>query len=341
MTRAPSSTRLSTEKGLFAILQGMTSQQKPMLSLVIPVYNEHAGLQAFHSSLAEVLEKLSMPYEVIYCDDGSTDGSKDVLATIAANDNAVKTIVFSRNFGKESALSAGIIQAKGEAIITIDADGQHPVELIPKFVDAWKSGARVVVGIRKSTNGNMLKKLESKLFYSVFNKLSSQKLIPGSTDFRLIDQSVQSAFLELGESNRMTRALIDWLGFESTYIKFELNKRMQGKPGYSQRKLLQLAMNSIVSLSPRPLYILGYLGMIVTTIALLLGLTVIVEQIILGDPMHLRITGTAMLGILLLFFVGILLISQGVLAIYISHIHTESKHRPLYVIDYLHSKRIG
>lgn len=319
----------------------MTSQQHLILSVVIPVYNEASGLKTFHESLVAVLRKLTnASYEIIYCDDGSTDGSKDILQIIAADDNTVKTIVFSRNFGKESALSAGITQATGQAIITLDADGQHPVEFIPTFLDEWKAGARVVVGIRKSSKGSPLKRLESKLFYSFFNRLSSQKLIAGATDFRLIDTSVQTAFLSLGESNRITRGLIDWLGFAPTYIKFELNKRAQGKPGYSQRKLVQLAMNSIVSLSPRPLYILGYLGMIVTTLALLLGLTVIVEQVLLGDPLHLRITGTAMLGILLLFFVGILLISQGILAVYISHIHTESKRRPLYVIDYLHSKRI-
>ncbi|MDB5167044.1 MAG: hypothetical protein JWN26_189 [Candidatus Saccharibacteria bacterium] len=312
-----------------------------MLSLVIPVYNEQAGLKAFHNSLVKVIEKLTASYEIIYCDDGSIDESRAVLSAIAAKNDKVKTIVFSRNFGKESALSAGITQATGEAIITIDGDGQHPVELIPAFIDAWNAGARVVVGIRKSSKSNALKKIESKLFYSLFNQLSSQKLIPGSTDFRLIDRSVQAAFLSLGESNRITRGLIDWLGFEPSYIKFELNRRLQGKPGYSQRKLLQLAMNSIVSLSPRPLYILGYLGMIVTTLALVLGLTVIVEQLMFGDPLHWRITGTAMLGIVLLFFVGILLISQGIVAIYISHIHTESKHRPLYVIDYLYSKRIG
>lgn len=320
----------------------MASQQNLVLSLVIPVYNEHEGLKAFHNSLSLVLNNLGdVSYEIIYCDDGSTDGSKEVLASIASTDNTVKTIVFSRNFGKESALSAGIAQAMGKAVVTLDADGQHPVELIPKFFDMWKSGARVVVGIRKSSKGNVVKRLESKLFYGIFNKLSSQKLIAGSTDFRLIDHSVQAAFLNLHESNRITRGLIDWLGFEPSYIKFELNKRTQGKPGYSQRKLLQLAMNSIVSLSPRPLYILGYLGMIVTSLAFVLGLTVTLEQVVLGDPLHLRITGTAMLGILLLFFVGILLISQGILAVYISHIHTESKQRPLYVIDYLHSKRIG
>lgn len=316
---------------------------KPTLSLVIPIYNEADGLKAFHASLVNVLKLIdSEPsYEIIYCDDGSSDGSQQVLSAIADKDESVKTILFSRNFGKESALSAGIAQATGEAIITIDGDGQHPVERIPDFLADWQNGARVVIGIRKSSKGRSFKQLESKLFHSFFNRLSSQKLIYGSTDFRLIDRSVQTAFLTLGESNRITRGLIDWLGFERSYIDFVAGDRIKGKPGYSQRKLIQLAMNSIVSLSPRPLYLLGYLGIIVTGLSLLLGLAVIVEQLILSDPLQWKFTGTAMLGLLVLFFVGIVLIAQGILAIYISHIHIESKHRPLYIIDYARSKRIG
>jgi glycosyltransferase involved in cell wall biosynthesis len=315
---------------------------KPVLSLVIPIYNEANGLIDFHSSLVAVLKSLhpQVSYEIIYCDDGSSDESAAVLSSIAGKDSDVKTISFSRNFGKESALSAGISQATGEAIITLDGDGQHPVELIPEFIAAWKNGAQVVIGIRKGAHGSALKRIESKLFYSFFNSLSTQKLVPQSTDFRLIDKAVQVEFLKLEESNRITRGLIDWLGFERAYIDFVPNDRVVGQPGYSQRKLIQLAMNSVVSLSPRPLYLLGYLGIILTVLALIVGIAVFIEQILLRDPLAWKFTGTAMLGILLLFFVGIILVSQGILAIYISHIHTESKHRPLYIIDRVRSKRI-
>lgn len=315
---------------------------KPVLSIVVPVYNEANGLSSFHASLVAVLQSIKphISYEIIYCDDGSSDKSAEVLTGIADKDETVKTILFSRNFGKESALTAGISHANGQAILSLDGDGQHPVELIPQFVDAWKSGARVVIGVRKGSTGNAVKRAQSKMFYRFFNSLSSQKLVPQSTDFRLIDQSVQAAFLTLDESNRITRGLIDWLGFERTYIYFVPKDRTEDQPGYSQRKLIHLAMNSIVSLSPRPLYLLGYLGITVTGVALVLGIVVIIEQLLLGDPLMWRFTGTAMLGILLLFFVGIILISQGILAIYISHIHTESKHRPLYIIDHSRSRRI-
>lgn len=321
----------------------MIDTDELVLSLVVPVYNEAEGLIHFHDSLVGMLRQADLldMCEIIYCDDGSTDTSKEVLTEIASRDNYIKTIIFSRNFGKENALAAGIGQAKGQAIITLDSDEQHPVELIPSFIEAWRGGAKVVVGIRKTTHGNWFKRAESQLFYTLFNRLSGQKLIPGSTDFRLIDRSVQTAFLSLPESNRITRGLIDWLGFERAYIFFEPKERHVGTPNYSHRKLIELAMNSLVSLSPRPLFLLGYLGAVTTGLAFILGTVVIVERFIFNDPFGWRITGTAMLGILMIFFIGIILISQGVLAIYISHIHTESKRRPLYVIDWASSKGIG
>ncbi len=321
----------------------MTVFKNPLLSVVVPVYNEARGIKHFHHSLQDALRHgdLLDQCEIIYCDDGSTDETRQILNSIAADDPRVKTIIFSRNFGKESALTAGIMQATGQAIITLDGDEQHPVEYIPAFVKAWQDGARVVVGVREATHGNWLKQAESRLFYQLFNGLSIQKLIPGSTDFRLIDREVQTAFLSLGESNRITRGLIDWLGYKPTYISFQPKQRHAGIATYSRRKLVRLAMNSVVSLSPRPLYIVGYLGAITTGMAFALGVAVVVEQLILNDPLRWHFSGTAMLGIMMLFLIGIILISQGVLAIYISHIHTEGKRRPLYVIDRANSKGIG
>jgi glycosyltransferase involved in cell wall biosynthesis len=322
------------------MLLDMSAQKKLNLSIVVPVYNEASGLVHFHNELTAVLREADLydDTEIIYCDDGSKDDTKLILDALARKDSHVKTIIFSRNFGKESALTAGISSAIGDAILTIDGDEQHPVELIPTFVDLWKNGAKIVIGVRERTENSWLHKLESKAFYSIFNRLSSQKLVPGSTDFRLIDRSVQKPFVQLMESNRMTRALIDWLGFKQQYVSFTPKKRQQGKPSYSRAKLIRLALDSIVSISPRPLYLLGYLGMFVTGLSFILGVAVFFEQILLHDPLHWRFTGTAMLGILMLFFIGIILISQGVLAVYISHIHTESKKRPLYIIDEEQSK---
>ena len=312
------------------------SKSLPLLSAVVPLYDEAGGLKAFHESLLKVLETITKnSYELIYCDDGSTDKTAELIQAWCATNPKIRLIKLSRNFGKENALSAGIAQAHGRAIIMLDGDGQHPAELIPKFIDCWQNGAQVVVGVRLgSENGNWRpKRLGSKIFYKLFNSLTRQKLIPGSTDFRLIDREVGQAFLTLYESDRLTRGLIDWLGFKRQLIYFEAPARVDGKPGYGFRKLVKLAANSFVSLTPMPLYIFGYLGVLITALAFLLGVSVLIEQFLLGDPWHWKFTGTATLSILLLFLIGIVLMSQGILSLYISHIHNQSKKRPLYIID--------
>ena len=321
----------------------MTKQTDPVLSVVVPIYNEGASLKLFHTSLVRVLSDCAKDdYEIIYCDDGSNDGCSELITDWATHNPSVKLVQFSRNFGKENALSAGIAHASGKAIIMLDGDNQHPVQLIPRFLDTWKSGAEVVVGIRESnTDEGWVKKLGSKFFYKLFNKLTDQKLLPGSTDFRLIDRSVQQAFLELNETNRITRGLIDWLGFRRDYVHFDAVARQAGNAGYSPRKLVQLATNSFVSLTLKPLYLFGYLGVFITIAAFLLGSAVLVEQLLLNDPWHWLFTGTSMLGILVLFLVGILLMAQGIVSLYISDLHSQSRQRPLYVISYKRSVGIA
>jgi len=308
--------------------------QKPsssLISIIIPVFNEEASLHSFHESLEKSLAALTdYTFEILYIDDGSKDTSPAILKKLASN-SGVSVITLSRNFGKEYALTAGIAQAQGEAIIMLDSDGQHPVELIGKFLQKWRSGAQVVTGIRGGKVSRPA--LHSRLFYGLFNKLSGSQLVAGATDFRLIDREVQAAFLSLAENGRITRGLIDWLGFEQTTLTYTQRKREFGTPSYSFGKLAQLAVHSFVSLSNVPLYIFGTLGILITTLSGLLGLTVIIEQLILGDPLTWNFTGTAMLGILIVFLIGIVLMSQGILSLYISSIHRESKHRPLYVIN--------
>jgi glycosyltransferase involved in cell wall biosynthesis len=313
----------------------MTKLPDAVLSIVVPVYNEGAGLPAFHDSLVTVLRSAQEPYEIIYSDDGSTDDTPQLVSAWHAADPRVRLISFSRNFGKDSALSAGIAAARGEATLMLDGDGQHPVEAIPEFIKAWKGGAQVVIGLRTGNSGaGWSKHLGSKLFHNVFNRLTGQKLVMGTTDFRLIDKPVRQAFLGLGETDRVTRGLIDWLGFRREYVPFRAKDRASGSSSYSLHQLMGLAANSFASLTPKPLYMFGYLGVFITIAALLLGGSVFVEQLLLADPWHWKFTGTAMLGILLLFLVGIILMSQGILSLYISHIHSQSKNRPLYVIDY-------
>lgn len=319
----------------------MSEDKNGLISVIVPIYNEAQGLNNFHSSLIGVIGSLpGYDYEIIYCNDGSTDNTYETVKNLSSKDSKVSLVSLSRNFGKESALAAGIKQAEGQAIITLDGDGQHPVELIPEFIKKWENGSQVVVGIRQNNIGrSSFKNAVSKLFYDIFNRLSGHKLLSGSTDFRIIDKEVQTAFLKLNESDRMTRVLIDWLGFEREYVYFNANARETGSAAYSTSKLIKLAIDSLVSMSSRPLFVFAYIGLFITLLSFFLGIIVIIEQVFLNDPLNWNFTGTAMLGILILFGVGLLLLSQGILSIYISRIHNQGKARPLYIID--SSKSIG
>lgn len=309
-----------------------------LISVVVPLYNEAINLPELHQHLVDELAKINQPFEVVYVDDGSTDSSNAIVHELTQTDKHVRLVTLSRNFGKESALAAGISQTKGDAVITLDSDGQHPVGLIPEFIAQWHKGAQVVIGLSEDKQGEgSFKRIGSKLFYKLFNKMSDQPLIPGSTDFRLIDAEVREAFLSMEESDRITRGLIDWLGFKRAYIGFVTNERKQGTPTYNRRKLISLAANSFVSLTSTPMFLFGYLGIFIAATSFLLGTAIIVEQLMLKDPLIWNFTGTAMLGVLIIFLVGIVLMSQGILSLYVSHIHTQSKKRPLYVINHAQS----
>jgi dolichol-phosphate mannosyltransferase len=313
------------------------------LSIVIPVFNEADGIRHFHEALLlPAVQDLQgvKSHEIIYIDDGSSDGTRGILQELANKDQSIKLVSLSRNFGKEVALTAGIAEASGEAIISLDADGQQPPKYIQEFIDKWQAGADVVIGVRKEYQKHgSIAKAGSRLFYSIMKRLGS-KVKPGSTDFCLISKEVQREFLRLTERERITRGLIDWLGFKQDYVYYTYENRLAGKPSYNLRKLFKLAINSFVSMSPTPLYIFGWLGGIITVLSGILGLFVIIQQIILGDPLGLNWTGPTMLGIFITFLVGIVLLSQAVTALYISHIHTESLGRPLYIIDKKQSRNL-
>lgn len=304
--------------------------------MVVPVYNESANIETFHNSLTAVLKKLkNKSFEVIYVDDGSTDNSNVIIKKLIKRDKRIKLIALTKNFGKEVATSAGLQKSCGDAVIMIDADCQHPIELIHLMIKKWqKNKSKVIVGVRKQNkNEGIVKHLGSWVFYKLFNSLTGFKLVPGSTDFRLIDRQVCTEFCKLTERNRITRGLIDWLGYKTSYVEFRANARQEGSSGYGTKKLIKLALTSFISLSFIPLYAMGYIGLILTPLSLMAGIFMIVEVLILNDPLQLGITGSAFLGILTVFLVGLVLISQGLLALYISYIYEEVRNRPLYVVD--------
>ena len=265
------------------------SSQKRTLSVIIPVHNEAEGIKDFiNNSLLPVLEKLSFKYELIIVNDGSTDNTLKIIQKLAQKNPKIKVLSLSRNFGKEPALSAGLRYAKGDAAITIDADGQQPPKLIPDFIKKWEQGAEIITGVRSHyTKHGIVQKLGSKLFYKLLRIMGNKSTVPGSTDYRLIDRAVIDEFNKLSEHNRITRGLIDWLGFKQEYIEYIYGVRTAGKPSYNLKKLFHLAIDSFVSMSTTPLVIFGYLGIFITIGSFVLGLFCIINQYILGDPLQL------------------------------------------------------
>lgn len=306
-----------------------------LVSFVIPVYNEEANLSLLYRRLKDVTAKLKKRYrfEFLFVNDGSTDQSGRLISKLSAQDRCVKYIELSRNFGKEIALTAGLNHAKGEVAITLDADLQHPVKLAAKFLERWEKGADVVIGIRQENKGDdFVRRFSSILFYKIMNFVGGMHLVPRATDYRLIDRKVIDEFNRFTERSRITRGLLDWLGFKRDYIYFSSKERAFGKPGYSILKLTRLAFSSFVSLSLFPLRLAGYLGVVIMLFSGTLGLFILVNQYVLDEPVGFIFSGTAILAIFIMFLIGIVLVSIGLIALYIANIHNEVLNRPMYVI---------
>lgn len=308
------------------------SQQ--LISIIVPIHNESQNIPILYSAIIKQFKKLSdYKFEVIMVDDGSRDDSIVKLQQLSNNDPRVRVLEFARNFGKEAATSAGLHAAHGDAAILIDADLQHPPKYFPEFIKRWKKGADIVVGVREySQDESLFKRTTSKLFYKLFGMASTTEVTPHATDFRLLDRTVIDAFSQLTERGRITRGLIDWLGYRRDYIEFEAPPRMHGEAAYTVSKLVKLALDSFTAHSLLPLKVAGYLGGIIIAITAPLGLFMYIEKYLLGDPYGLHFTGTAMLAVLILFLVGIILFCLGLVALYIARIHTEVMNRPLYVV---------
>jgi polyisoprenyl-phosphate glycosyltransferase len=306
---------------------------KQLITVIVPIYNEAPNLHTLYRTIVSVTDQLPYSFEFVFVDDGSRDGSAARLYALAKADSRVHVIEFARNFGKEAAISAGLHAAHGDAAIMLDGDLQHPPELIGDFIEKWHSGADVVVGVRAyGKSDSWFKKFTSGTFYKIMSVISHTAITPHATDYRLVDRRVIDAFAALTERSRLTRGLIDWLGFQRDYVHFQAAPRQNGKRGYSYRKLVGLAMHSFTSFSLFPLKFAGYMGVVLIFTAGPLGLFVYIEKYIMGDPMGLQFTGTAMLALMLLFSVGVILACLGLVAMYIARIHIEVMNRPLYVV---------
>lgn len=308
---------------------------KRQISVVIPVFNEERNVPHIYEALDGVTKtEIANAYdwEFLFVNDGSKDGSLSALHALSS-DSRVHVIEFTRNFGKELATTAGIHAATGDAIIMIDADMQHPPALIPEFIKQWEAGAEVVVGVRTKNKGEgPIKKYGSHLYYWIMRSISETEVIPGETDFRLIDRQVADAFNDLSEHQRMTRALINWLGFKKATVTFKASKRLHGEAAYSTGKLLHLAIHAFISNSLLPLRLAGYIGVFISVFSFLLGLAVFTQRYVFHDALSWHVSGTAQLAIINVFLVGIVLMSLGLIALYVGKITDEVTRRPLYVV---------
>lgn len=303
------------------------------ISIIIPAHNEELNIPIIYKEIFKALSTLSdkYDYEIVFVNDGSFDKTGEAINIIIEDDKRVKYLEFSRNFGKEMAITAGLNNCAGDCAIIMDADLQHPPTMIPNFIADWKKGFEVVVGIRKkSKSDSWIKVLGSKLFYRIMSRISETDIAPNSTDFRLIDRKVIDAFNLCTERTRIARGLIAWLGFKKSFIEFEAGERSNGKASYNTLKLFKLALSSFVSMSLFPLKVAGYLGVFITLFAGILGVFIFLAKFVFNN--FLGFTWLAALTVINIFLIGIVLSCLGLIALYIASIHEEVLNRPLYVI---------
>lgn len=305
----------------------------PELSIVIPCKNESASLATLFGRLLPVLDSLSISYEVICVNDGSTDSTLDDLLRWSRQNPAIVVIDLSRSFGKEAALTAGIDHTSGMAVIPIDADLQDPPEIIPEMVAAWRAGAEIVLARRTNRDtDSTLKRLTAKWFYRMHNAISHTQLPENVGDFRLINRQALDAILQLRERHRFMKGLFAWVGFKQVEVGYVREPRKHGKSQFSGWRLWNFALEGFTSFSTVPLRLWTYLGLFVSSGAFLYGSWTIVRTLVFG----VAVPGYASLITLVLFFGGLNLLGLGVIGEYLGRVFTETKQRPLYVMRSIH-----
>ena len=307
-------------------------KNKQQITIIIPAYNEEKNILLFYEENQRVIRSLNdYNWEFIFVDDGSNDGTWNIIEKISNKDSHVKGVRLSRHFGKEIALTAGVESAiNPDAVILMDADLQHPPAVVPDLIKQWELGFQIVNTQRKSIQYSFLRETGSKLFYFMLNKFSTLDIQSKTTDFRLLDKKVLRVLKTFSERNRFFRGIVDWMGFKKTSIMFDSPKRNDGESTFSFRELFALAINSFTSFSMAPLRLTGYLGLVVTTIASLLLTYMIFSHLILGLTLFTKLAYFVVFNTLLF---GIVLAALGMIALYIGNIQTEVVGRPLYIIQ--------
>ncbi|HOL91888.1 MAG TPA: glycosyltransferase family 2 protein [Clostridiales bacterium] len=310
------------------------NSDRTVYSVIVPLYNEEAVVQDSYKRIREVMDTTGESYEIIFINDGSKDSTYQKVREILKKDKNVKLISFSRNFGHQSAITAGMDYCTGQAVIVIDADLQDPPEVMLKMIEKWKEGYEVVYGKRIKRKGETLfKKATAKIFYRILSKTTDVEIPIDTGDFRLIDRKVCDALKAMPERNRYVRGLISWLGFRQTGVEFVREKRLAGETKYSMKKMFKLAWDGITAFSNAPLKLATYIGVSISAVSFLYLLVVICQKLFTDTTVQ----GWASLVAISLFFNGVILIVLGIIGEYIRRIYDEAKGRPIYII----SEKIG
>ncbi|MDY6866417.1 MAG: glycosyltransferase family 2 protein [Chloroflexota bacterium] len=303
--------------------------KNPTFTIIAPIYNELENIPELYPRVRDVMDQTGEPWELILVDDGSTDGSTDVIRKLAENDSRVQPVIFARNFGHQIAVTAGIDYSRGDAVVIIDADLQDPPEVILDLIEKWREGYEVVYAVRAEREGeSWFKKVTASLFYRIIYRITDVNIPLDTGDFRLMDKKVVAVIKQMREKHRFLRGMSAWVGFKQIGVAYKRKPRLSGETKYPFSKMLKLALNAVTSFSYFPLQLATYLGFIAA------GLSVLAIPIVI----ILRLTtGTVLLGqattlIIVLFLGGVQLISLGIIGEYIGRIYDETKDRPLYVV---------
>ena len=302
------------------------------ISVVIPMYFEELVVEECYKRISEILKKLEQyEHEIIIIDDGSRDKTLEKLEIIANLDKSVKVISFSRNFGHQAAVVAGLKEATGDAIIIIDADMQDPPEIIPQMIQLWEQGNEIVYGKRKKREGeSSFKLLTAKLFYKTLNALSDVEIPRDTGDFRLVDKKVVDEMNKLPEHNKFLRGLWSWLGYKQYAFEYERKERFAGKTKYPLKKMLKLASDGVVSFSNKPIKLVGFLGIISIIISFVILIYALISYFYRLNQLS---AGWTSLMCATTFFAGVQLLSLWIISEYIGRIYEETKGRPQYIIE--------
>jgi polyisoprenyl-phosphate glycosyltransferase len=299
------------------------------LSIVVPVYNEEKSILVFWEAIAPIIVKLALSCEIIFVDDGSSDGTVEIIAGLQRTNFSIRLLSFSRNFGKEAALMAGLEASTGDAVIPIDVDLQDPPELILEFVRLWQSGYEVVYGQRmRRDSDSAAKKSSASLFYWLFNRFSSLPIEPNAGDFRLMTRTAVDATLQLRERNRFMKGIFAWVGFRAVGVPYIRPARAAGSSKFNYWKLWNFALDGFTSFSTAPLRVWTYVGVAVAFGALIYVCVIILQTLIFGRD----VPGYASLMAVMLLLGAIQLISLGIIGEYLGRLYIEAKQRPIYVV---------